>query len=133
MTPSRLLILDALINLALGVLLVCFPAQAVQTLGLPDFEQTFYPSILGAVLIGIAIALCIESWRKQPAFVGLGLGGAIAINLCGGLALAGWLLFGGLEIPIRGRIILWTLVVVLVGISGIELWVQRSNRLSSTR
>jgi hypothetical protein len=127
MTPSRLLIIDAAINLALGVLLVCFPAQTVPALGLPEFEQAFYPSILGAVLIGIAIALFIESRRKQQAFVGLGLGGAIAINLCGGLALAGWLLLGGLGIPIRGHIILWMLVMVLVGISGVELWVQRSK------
>jgi hypothetical protein len=86
MTHSRLLIIDAAINLALGVLLVCFPAQTVQTLGLPQFEQTFYLSILGAVLIGIAIALLIESRRKQQAIVGLGLGGAVAINLCGGFS-----------------------------------------------
>jgi uncharacterized membrane protein len=96
-----------------------FPSLTVQALGLPEFEQAFYVSILGAVLIGIAIALLIESRRKRKAFVGLGLGGAIAINLCGGLCLAGWLVFGGFEIPIRGHIILWTLVVVLVGISGL--------------
>jgi hypothetical protein len=133
MTPFRLLIVDAAINLVLGLVLMCLPTLTVQALGLPAFQQTFYPSVLGAVLIGIAVALFIESWRKQQAFVGLGLGGAIVINLCGGLALAGWLLLGGLELPIRGHIIMWMLVVVLVGISGAELWVQRSNRPSSTR
>jgi hypothetical protein len=59
--------------------------------------------------------------------VGLGLGGAIAINLCGGGALASWLIFGNLTIPIKGRIFLWILVFLLVGISSIELYYNRKK------
>jgi hypothetical protein len=57
----------------------------------------------------------------------LGVGGAIAINLCGGLCLAGWLVFGGLEIPLRGQLFLWGLAVVLVGISAIEAILQTAS------
>ena len=125
---DRLLILDASINLILGLLLLLvmpFPTQITAWFGVPPVEQAFYPSILGAVLVGIGLSLLIESQRataKQPA--GLGLAGAIAINLCGGLALLGWLVFGSLDLPLRGKIFLWLLALLLVVISGVELLAQ---------
>lgn len=125
MNRSNLLLTDEAINLTLGVLLLAFPRSFPETVGLPGVATGFYPSILGAVLLGIGIALCFE-WRRQPSGIGgLGLVGAIAINLCGGLCLAGWLVFGGLEISARGRLVLWVLVVVLVGISGTEWLTHR--------
>lgn len=73
-------------------------------------------------LIGIGIALVPESRRKDPGrLVGLGLGGAIAINLSGGAVLLGWLLYGNLELPLRGRIFLWIIAVALVAVSTVEL------------
>jgi hypothetical protein len=121
MNRSVILLIDAIINLILGMLLLIFPAPLAEALGVPQTDTRFYPSILGAVLFGIGIALLIE-WRRKPSkLMGLGLGGAIAINICGGVVLAGWLLIGGLNIPLRGNIFLWTLVAILVGISSIEL------------
>jgi TM2 domain-containing membrane protein YozV len=38
-----------------------------------------------------------------------GLRGVIAINLSGGFVFALWLLFGALDVPIHGKIILWPL------------------------
>ena len=52
MKRSALLMADAIINLVLGVLLLFFPPALVRLLGLPQTEQSFYPSILGAVLFG---------------------------------------------------------------------------------
>jgi hypothetical protein len=49
------------------------------------------------------------------------LDGAIAINLCAGLVLAGWLILGDLSLPMPGQLFLWTLVILLVGISIAEL------------
>ncbi len=77
--------------------------------------------ILGAVLFGIGIALIWEGIRGDGQLVGLGLGGAIAINLSGGLALTGWLLFGDLSLPLRGQLFLWGLASILVLISLAEL------------
>ena len=123
------LLIDAIINLILGVLLVVFPKSIVEALGIPGTESRFYPSILGAVLTGIGIALLLEWQRRERRLVGLGLGGAVAINVLGGLCLVGWLLFGDLEIPVRGQYFLWLLVVLLVGISAIEVAVHlRTNR-----
>jgi hypothetical protein len=120
MNRSTLLKVDAAINLILGVLLMAFPAKLIKALGVPMADPSFYPTILGGVLFGIGLALLIECYRKSSRFVGLGLGGAIAINLCGGLVLAAWLLSDRLTLPLRGQIFLWSLVVLLVGISLLE-------------
>ena len=124
MKYSLVLIIDAVINLILGILLLTFCEKIVALLGVPNTNQYFYPNILGGVLIGIAIALTIEAFRKPKGLVGLGLGGAVAINLCGGMVLAYWLLFKNLSIPTGGRIFLWILVLILVVISSIELLIH---------
>lgn len=124
MERSKVLIVDSIINLALGILLIAFPPAVVKLLGVPIAEHPFYPSILGAVLCGIGIALLIDYFRDPGGIVGLGLGGAISINLCAGLGLAVWLARGTLAIPFRGRCFLWALVVTLVIISCIELIVH---------
>jgi hypothetical protein len=88
----------------------------------PGVDNAFYPSIFGGVLIGIGIALVVESRRTEPGrLVGLGLGGAIAINLSGGIVLLGWLLFGGMELPAVGSVFLWIIAGLLIIISTVEL------------
>jgi len=120
---QKVLLIDAIINLILGILLLIFNQSIINTLGVPPTGHAFYPNILGGVLFGIGIALLIEYFRRPGDMIGLGLGGAITINLCGGLVLALWLISGKLAIPLRGQIFLWSLVVVLVGISSVELLV----------
>jgi hypothetical protein len=116
MNASTLLLADGIINLGLGVLLVAFPSRLVELLGVPDAPSRFYPNILGAVLFGIGIALLLERFKPRVGMVGLGLSGAIAINLCGGLVLALWLIAGELSIPTRGYLFLGLLALVLVGV-----------------
>ena len=120
MHRSFLLKADAAINLILGVLLMAFPAKLVKALGIPLSDPSFYATILGGVLFGIGLALLLECYRKSNRFIGLGLGGAIAINLCGGLVLAAWLLSNRLGLPLKGQIFIWSLVLLLVGISVLE-------------
>lgn len=121
MRRTTLLTIDGMINLILGVLLIAFPDSLVDLLGVPPASNSFYPNILGGVLFGIGIALMIERNNKASKSVGLGLRGAIAINLCGGLVLCFWLVFGDLSLPTRGLVFLWFLVLLLVGISAIEI------------
>ena len=102
-----------------------------ETIGVPIVESSFYPNILGAVLFGIGIALTIECFRKQGGMVGLGLGGAVAINLSGGIVLTYWLLFGNLAIPLRGQLFLWTLAIILLITSSIELLVHMKKKTPS--
>jgi hypothetical protein len=68
MSSSILLVFDAAINFILGFLLLLAiprPEQIPQLLGVPAFNTAFYPSILGAVLFGIGIALVMENKRKK--------------------------------------------------------------------
>jgi hypothetical protein len=116
-----MLIIDAAINLILGFLLLVFPLDLFQFIGVPIEAPSFYASILGAVLVGIGIALLIERFRSPTDMVGLGLGGAITINIYAALILAGWLVSGKLSIPVRGQLVLWGLVVILAAISWFEL------------
>ena len=115
---KRLLIIDGIINLLLGILLFSFFKPVIEFLGIPYVEQQFYVKILGAVLFGIGLALIIQT--RSPK-MGLGLGGAIAINMCGGVCLVYLLLSQNFNIPTHGKIIIWFVATVLIGLSGVEL------------
>ena len=122
-----LLAIDGVVNLILGAILLFFPAGLVELLGLPPTSTYFYASILGAVIFGIGVALLLEMHGAPSRIRGLGLGGAIVINICGGGALLVWLLAVPLSIPLRGQVILWV-VAALVLIIGIAEIVAKSWR-----
>ncbi len=119
---KELLTFDGVVNLALGIFLMWYPASLASALGLPTEGRTFFASILGAVLFGIGVALLIERWRPPLRIAGLGLGGAVSINLCGGVVLAAWLLVGLRDLTALGQLVMWALVVLLVGLSTLELY-----------
>ena len=124
---KTLLFIDAVINIFLGVVLLAYSEPVIKFFGLPETSLTFYPNILGAILFGIGIALIIE-YRRKNEFIGLGLGGAISINILGGIVLFLWLAFGQLNIPIRGLFILWTLDFILIAISLLELQIYLKKK-----
>ena len=134
MGSSIMLIFDAAINFLLGFLLLLtipFPEQIPKFLGLPEINNPFYTSILGTVLCGIGIALVMESHRSNPGqLMGLNLGGAVAINLCGAVVLLGWLLLGVLNLPLRGQVFLWVLSLTLITVSGFELLIHFRKKIS---
>jgi len=107
--------------LALGVLLLLFPVGMAEFLGVPVSESNFYPTILGGVIFGIGVALMIERYGFEKEIRGLGLGGAISINLCGSLVLLGWLIFAPPAIPLRGSMLLWAIGILVLGIGLVEL------------
>lgn len=120
-TQSFLLGVDAAVNLILGVLLLLFPAGVLEALGMPQVSHHFYTTILGAVIFGIGVALLIDLFGAARGVRGLGLAGAIVINLCGGGVLLMWLLFRPFDLPIRGHIVLWSVAVIVLSIGVVEL------------
>jgi hypothetical protein len=126
------LLIDAFINLVLGLLLLAFNPSLASFLGVPTSPSPFYPNILGGVFIGITLALVMEALRKPgEGDAGLGRMGAVSINLCGGGVLFLWLIFGGLDLPLRGVLLLWGLAILLPAISLVELipiTKKRTNR-----
>ena len=130
---SILIAIDSVLNVLLGLLLLIFPPSLVEWLGLPLPSSAFYVRILGAVILGIGVALAIE-FRREPgsSLVGLGIGGAVAINLCGGGALVAYLAFGDLPLSTEGKIVLWILAAVVVGLGLVELVAHLSRRRRSS-
>ena len=124
---KKVLLVDAAVNLALGVLLLGFSDAIVGFLGVPASDQLFYVNILGAVLFGIGIALILEYYRPKG-LVGLGLGGAVSINLCGSLVLIAWLLSGKLSIPFRGQAFLWGVGLIVLLVSLVEVLVHLKRK-----
>jgi len=129
MRESTLLELDGFGNILLGLPLVFYPKGVTRLLVISSGEATFYPIILGAVFIGIGIALLVQ--RYHPSLKGLGLTGAMIINLTFGLALMSWLISKGAEMTSFGNLLLWLLVAVLVGLSLIE-WFSLSAKANRT-
>jgi hypothetical protein len=116
-----LLMIDGIINLALGIFLLLFPFGISEILGVPESNLNFYPSILGGVIFGIGIALLVERYGFKNNIRGLGLGGAIAINICGALVLLFWLVIDPFNIPLRGYIILWSIAVIVLFVGILEI------------
>ncbi len=115
----QLLWIEVLLKLAGGVLLILAPRILARALGLPPAESPFWPRVLGGVLLGIAAAAFIEV--KLKAGSGLGLGGAIAINLAG-VAILGSLLILGQVGPLRrGRMALWLVAGTLATLALVEI------------
>jgi hypothetical protein len=111
------LTIDALVNLSIGLTLLLAPAGTLRVLGLPPGGAYFYTSVLGAVLFGIGLALLIS----LRAAAGLGLLGAIAINLCGSLAVAAWLIHNPGGISPSGEWLLWGVAALVFAVAVVEL------------
>ena len=119
---NLLLVVDGMINLALGLLMVFFPSQMIRAFDLPKADNTFYINILGAVLFGIGIALLLERFSDRLHVSGLGIAGAVTINLCGSGTLIAWLLCGNLELSPSGSILLWSIALIVLGVAIIEIF-----------
>ena len=115
-----LLVIDALVNLLLGLALLLAPYGLGDLLGLPDAANAFYSMVLGGVLIGIAAALLLS--LRCPD--GLGLLGAIVINLCGAGAVGVWLVSADVQLPARGQFLLWGVVILVLGLGFAELFAR---------
>ena len=115
-----LLSVDSIINVVLGICLLAMPGATIEFFGLPETDTHFYVTVLGAVLLGIGIALWIERRSKDP-WRGLGLVGAIVINTLGAGAVVVWLLLGPFAMPTRGYVVLWSVAVIVLGMALVQI------------
>lgn len=117
-----LLLIDSVINIVIGLILLCYPLGIGEFLDLPESGNIFYPLILGAVILGIGIALLIEYNYSEKGQRGLGLEGAIIINITASSALILFLIFGNLNIRQPGFIILWIIGILVFSVGIVELF-----------
>jgi hypothetical protein len=101
---------DAGLRLTLGALLVLAPRMTLSALGLPKAAETFWPRLLGTMLLALAAGAVVDV--RWPGKGGPSLGGLVAINVATSFALATGLVVGQLEIPKRGRLLMWLAVIL---------------------
>ena len=97
--------IDLAARLASGLLLVVLPKAIIALLGLPKVPETFWPRMTGILLLAAACGTAIEA--RWPGKGGPSLGGLVALNLAVSFALATALVVGQLDIPKRGRVLMW--------------------------
>ena len=120
-----LLLIDSIVNIIIGLLLLCYPLGIGKVLGLPDPGNNFYALILGAVLLGIGIALFIELKFHERNIHGLGLEGAIIINILASIVLIIILITSKLNISSTALIILWFIGILVFFIGVAEFFRNR--------
>jgi hypothetical protein len=115
---QQLLWLETILKFSAGTVLALFPLTALRLLGLPRPDTGYWPRICGALLLGIAGALFLEGTSRGH---GIGLAGIVVINLIGACMLATLLVLDRGPVSGRGRITVWLLVCLLIGISVFEI------------
>ena len=113
---DQLLWLETLLKGSVGMLMLMLPITSAKLAGLPHGNSAFWPRLFGAALLGMAAAFAVEGYTQLNANIsarGLGLGGAIAINLITVLSLVGTLIFKGVTTR-RGLLLLWSFTLLLI-------------------
>jgi hypothetical protein len=116
---QQLLWIETLLKLTGGLVLAIAPMSAVKVFGLPLTGTSFWPRLLGAVLIGLAVAMFLEA--RVTGSHGLGLAGCAVVNLAGAAMMAALLVVDAGPPSVRGRGLLWLLVIFLLVLSVLEL------------
>jgi hypothetical protein len=116
---NQLLWLEVINSATLGLLLIALPQLLIKTLGLPPAGSSYWPRLLGGLLVGCAIATFanIAGWTKS----GIGLGGHIAINVVFALTVISMLVLGPNPPTRRGQAFLWLLALYLLGLTLVEI------------
>lgn len=115
----QLLWIDAASKAAIGLVLALFPGITARLFGLPPAGESFWPRMLGATLLGLAIATVLEAYLTSRN--GLGLAGLVAINLTGAMGLVSLLIMGRAGTARRGRALLWLLAAGHAVLALVEL------------
>lgn len=120
---DQLLWLETLLKGGIGLIMLFTPITAAKIAGLPHGNSAFWPRLFGAALISIAAAFAVEGYTQLNPNVtagGLGLGGAVIINLVTILSLIGTIIFKGVTTR-RGLLLLWSLSLTLTFLMLVEI------------
>lgn len=115
----QLLTIEFVTKAVAGALLTAFPRTLARITGLPVVVETFWPRLLGALLLGLAAATFLEG--QLAAHNGMGLAGHVASNLVCVLAIIVMLIMGKAAKLRRGRILLGLAAAALTVLTLFEL------------
>ncbi len=111
--------LEFLLKLGSGLALLAAPLTLIKLLGLAPAGSAFWPRLLGAVLVGLAIATYMDASARLGH--GLGLAGSMVINFTVSLALGAGLIMGQGAPTWRGRIVVGGAAAALFLLALIEI------------
>ena len=114
----QLVWLELALKFACGLVLLSVPLTVIKILGLPKSETAFWPRLLGALLIGLAIATYMDASARLGH--GLGLAGSMVLNFSASFALFCMLVLGE-SATRRGRALLWALACGLLVLALVEI------------
>lgn len=120
---DQLLWLETLFKGSIGLIMLLAPLTASKLAGLPHAASTFWPRLFGAALLGIAAAFAVEGYTQLNPNItagGLGLGGAIVINLVTVVSLIGTLIFRSIKTK-RGILLIWLFIALLMALILFEI------------
>ena len=89
MPRATLFAVDGIGNVALGVILLAEPVRLATWLGIPNVTSGFYPSLFGAVLLGIGLALLLKLYRPSSG------GGSVSLAPLSSTSASAWCLRAG--------------------------------------
>ncbi len=123
MTASNLLSLEVLVHAGLALLLLAVPGLLIRTLGWPPEPMRFWPRLLGAMQAAIALGIVttLMRWSHDGMSAGIGLAGAIVINLTMAFALFSMLFLGPYAPTRRGRFVIGVLAGILLLLALVEI------------
>jgi hypothetical protein len=119
---DQLLWFETLLKGSIGLLLVFLPITTARMAGFPHGNTAFWPRLFGSALLGIAGAFAVEGYIAGGAIEakGLGLGGAVIINLTAILSLFGTLIFSAVATR-RGKVVIWLMILLLLFLTLFEI------------
>ena len=123
MTANKLLMLEFLFHAQLALLLLGAPQFVIRVIGWPPVDTTFWPRLVGAILLGIALATAatLAGWTQSGAGAGIGLAAEIVINLTVAFVLMSILFLGPGHPTRRGAIFTALLAAFLLVLALVEV------------
>ncbi len=120
---DQLLWFETILKGSIGIILLLAPITLARIAGLPHGNTSLWPRLFGATLVGIAAAFAVEGYNQinEPLIAkGIGLAGAVVINLTAILALLSVLIFKGVSSK-RAYALIWVSILVLLGLMLFEI------------
>lgn len=117
---QQLLWFEVILKTSAGLTLLLIPLTAIAVTGMQKPETGFWPRLLGAVVLAIAIGVFL-TLQYPNARGGIGPAGLVPINLLGAAAMAAPLILGTAAPTRRGKAFILANVVVLLGLAFLEI------------
>jgi hypothetical protein len=115
-----LLWVEVALKAAAGLTLVLLPVSAISLVGMERPASGFWPRLLGAVVLAIAIGVALPLYWPDIKG-GIGYAGLVPINLLGAAAMLAPLIMGSAAPSKRGKAFIFANALTLLALAFVEI------------